>query len=238
MAGQGGVAAKPTVMVFENWRDSGRRGVVILDWSEMRDGPAPLDFDYGTPVGDGLRDANGTLIGGLYAEDYRCGQEDHKAGRPVPRMTTPSYDLGRQDAAERQATTNRLLAEIEERSRSGIEAVRAMLEPGQRATFDAQMAEVHSGRADARMAWQSLSEAQRALLGAACLPDASLAAGKGHDWHVTVAGGGVTNKALASTVRALVRRRLLAWDGDGQRVAVPTDRGRLAAELKGTHPGT
>ena len=52
------------------------------------------------PTRNGLRDERGSLIGGLHVFDYVQGMEDFESGNPPPDMTSPSYDLGRQRAAE------------------------------------------------------------------------------------------------------------------------------------------
>lgn len=52
-------------------------------------------------TGNGLRDESGGLIGGLVVEDYNQGIEDFETGSKPPALTTPSYDLGRQRAAQR-----------------------------------------------------------------------------------------------------------------------------------------
>lgn len=52
--------------------------------------------------GNGLRTAGGSLAGGLDALDYSDGAEDYRNGRPPPRITSASYDLGRQKAAEQR----------------------------------------------------------------------------------------------------------------------------------------
>lgn len=50
---------------------------------------------------NGLRDASGALIGGLIVDDYNKGFEDFEASSPPPSLSSPSYDLGRQRAAQR-----------------------------------------------------------------------------------------------------------------------------------------
>ena len=53
--------------------------------------------------GNGLRTAGGSLAGGLDALYYSDGAADYRAGRAPPRITSASYDLGRQKAAELRA---------------------------------------------------------------------------------------------------------------------------------------
>lgn len=70
-------------------------------------------------MSNGLRDETGALIGGLVVFDYIQGMDDLRAGKPPPDDTTPSYDLGRQRAAEElagNAEVQRWLKEQEERT--------------------------------------------------------------------------------------------------------------------------
>lgn len=48
-----------------------------------------------------LREPGGALIGGLVVLDYLDGIRDFNESNPPPDMTSPSYDLGRQRAAEK-----------------------------------------------------------------------------------------------------------------------------------------
>ncbi len=58
-------------------------------------------------IAQGLRNENGSLTFALDAIDYVRGMDDYVAGNPPPKMSSPSYDLGRareQQKAERKST--------------------------------------------------------------------------------------------------------------------------------------
>lgn len=95
---------------------------------------------------NGLRDENGGLIGGLVVDDYNAGIEDFYAGNPIPDMTSPSYDLGRQRAAEEQERhdqVKRWLAEQDERS---DRAMRELLPPEAYAEYRQKIDAIRAGR--------------------------------------------------------------------------------------------
>lgn len=52
-------------------------------------------------VKNGLRTADGALVGGLVVLDYAQGWDDFNTGAPPPPVTSASYDLGRRRAAEK-----------------------------------------------------------------------------------------------------------------------------------------
>jgi len=64
-----------------------------------------------------LHDESGALIGGLDVLEYNKGIEDYDNGIAPPDVTTTSYDLGRQKAAERASSRRSILDEIESRSK-------------------------------------------------------------------------------------------------------------------------
>lgn len=78
---------------------------------------------------NGLRDETGGLIGGLTVEDYNAGVEDFYAARQAPGITSPSYDLGRQRAAEDQSRHDAVRQWIEDDDRRRDNAMREMLPP-------------------------------------------------------------------------------------------------------------
>ena len=91
---------------------------------------------------NGLRDETGALIGGLVVFDYIAGMADYKAGNSPPDMTSPSYDLGRQRAAEEteaDADFRRNLAEQEEQTEARM---RSILPPDIFAEYQAKIAEI------------------------------------------------------------------------------------------------
>lgn len=50
-----------------------------------------------------LRSESGSLQEPFVAEEYNQGIDDFRARRPAPTITTPSYEMGRQKAAELEA---------------------------------------------------------------------------------------------------------------------------------------
>ena len=214
----------PKILVVEGWRGKGR-GVLVSGWSEMADGPVETGFVAGIPVGDGLRDGNGSLVGGLYEVDYRRGQADFAAGRSPPAVTTPSYDLGRASASEEAALAREVIAAVEARAEAGHRAVREMLGPEARIEFDAGMADIRSGIAGARMEWGSLSPVQRAVASGVLPGGATLVRLPGSGTY----GGKGVSAARASTVAALVARGILEWSGPPRR---PSRVGRTGQESR------
>lgn len=91
--------------------------------------------------GNNLRDANGGLIGGLVVFEYNAGIEDFEAGEPPPEVTSPSYDLGRQRAAEKKAGSAQVTAWLKREGERVDATMEAMLTPEQyieyRASLDA-----------------------------------------------------------------------------------------------------
>lgn len=88
---------------------------------------------------NGLRDENGALIGGLVVLDYTHGMDDFKNGVAPPDDTTPSYDLGRQRAAEQAATTNEVHAWLKRQEQETDERLKRLLSPEQYAQYRAQI---------------------------------------------------------------------------------------------------
>src|SRR5690349_1916129 len=88
---------------------------------------------------NGLRDETGALIGGLVVFDYLDGIKDFEAGKPPPEMTTPSYDLGRQRAAEKAADKAEVQAWIKRQSDETDARLRKLLSPEQYAEYRAQI---------------------------------------------------------------------------------------------------
>lgn len=77
-----------------------------------------------------LRDETGALIGGLVVLDYNAGIEDYEAGKPPPdALTSPSYDLGRQRAAERRATAASVKAWLKRDEEQRDARMRELLTP-------------------------------------------------------------------------------------------------------------
>ena len=228
--------SSPIILAVEGWRGAGR-GVVILDWSEMDRGPVPAEFVYATPDAQGLRDQNGSLIGGLYAVDFQRGIDDFKAGRSAPDLTTASYDLGRQRASEDAAASAEILAKIEADSAAATARVRAMLTPEQRAEYDAVMEDTRSGRSEARMSWQSISDAQRRVIRTLAIGGRRLRRTAGQKFYDAFGEPHAEAKvASAATIRAMVSRRLLAWSGpasDPENRAEMTEKCRLVIDVMG-----
>jgi hypothetical protein len=186
-------SSKPLIMRIEGWQGRGR-GIVILGWSEMDRGPVPdLNQDHGKLVGDGLRDVTGTLVGGLYAEDYARAIDDYGAGRDAPRLTTASYDLGRAKASEDAAAARELVERLRHESDERGRAVRAMLPPEAQADFDRQMEDIRSGAYEARAQWAALSTLQQSVLQEVAVPGARLRRRGDGPWLDVVAdSGGIT----------------------------------------------
>lgn len=95
-------------------------------------------------IEQGLREPSGALIGGLDILDYNQGLTDYQDGNPSPRITSTSYDLGRELGRRREEETAAMLAKIkadQDRSRA---AMRDMIKhrPDLLADYDAKMAEL------------------------------------------------------------------------------------------------
>lgn len=226
--------SEAVVLTVENWRGGGR-GVVILNWSEMDDGPIDTGFAHGAPVGDGFRDEHGSLVGGLYAVDFERGVRDYKDRRPRPEVTTASYDLGRARAAEDAASAQEILDRLNAENSARMAAFREELTDEQRAAFDGEMDRWRSGAPQRQMLWDSISEAQRRLVRLLAEGERVLVRTKHQPSRYEAHGTphAVGNAASAATVRALVARRILAWSGpeqDRELRAGFTDRGRDLAK--------
>lgn len=88
---------------------------------------------------NGLRNETGALIGGLVVEDYVAGIQDFKDGQPSPDFTSPSYDLGRQRAAEERARDNEFKAWMKAQEDRSDKAMREMLPPKAYAEYRQQI---------------------------------------------------------------------------------------------------
>lgn len=67
----------------------------------MRDFIQTRFAEFSDPLSNNnLRDESGGLIGGLVVFDYVDGIKDFEVGKAPPEITTHSYDLGRQRAAQ------------------------------------------------------------------------------------------------------------------------------------------
>lgn len=234
----------PIVMQTDNFRGTGRRALVVLNWSELEQGPVPVDLAASSPpaaaIGQSLRDAQGALQGGLYAIDYQRGIDDFTAGKSPPVAATVSYNLGRQRALEQ----DRREAEARTAKTSRDNASRATaydnLQTARHAAFHAKMDNTDAGTLSLELAWQSLSRWQQVALitmtNSSCslvrLPQNHTRYGVpqdgGSDLPVTIVS--------AATIFALIRRDLAAWVGpvdDLRAAAKLTSRGhRLLAEVR------
>lgn len=88
---------------------------------------------------NGLRDENGGLIGGLVVFDYIQGMDDLQAGKPPPDDTTPSYDLGRQRAAEKLAADAEVQRWLQEQQDATERRMKEMLPPELYAEYRAKI---------------------------------------------------------------------------------------------------
>lgn len=99
------------------------------------------------------------------------------------------------------------------------------------ASYDAKMRDVDSGVYGARMAWHSISAAQRrALVFAASGTGRLVKMNYRSDYGRTVSGDYPTRPIRIKTLRALCSHNLMAWDGgtfDPEAAAVVTERGRF-----------
>lgn len=97
-------------------------------------------------IAQGLRHEDGGLVGGLYLEECLKAAEDYEAGRPPPRLTTPSYDVWRARLAREDSERREVLAKIDAEDARSREAVRRIIiEQGRLdvlADYDAKMAEL------------------------------------------------------------------------------------------------
>ena len=90
-------------------------------------------------MSNGLRDETGALIGGLVVFDYIQGMDDLRAGKPPPDDTTPSYDLGRQRAAEEAASKAEFAAWMKRRDEEADAKMKALLPPEMYAEYRAKI---------------------------------------------------------------------------------------------------
>lgn len=88
---------------------------------------------------NGLRGETGALIGGLIVEDYVQGIEDFKRGTAPPNLTTPSYDLGRQRAAEKAENEANVMAWLKRDAEERDKRMREILTPEQYAEYRASI---------------------------------------------------------------------------------------------------
>lgn len=95
---------------------------------------------------NGLRDATGTLIGGLVVFDYLDGMRDYNTGAAPPDMTSPSYDLGRQRAAEKAEEKADILRKIKEDDRRRMERMKEILSPEDYDELAHKIAAIWAGR--------------------------------------------------------------------------------------------
>jgi hypothetical protein len=114
------------------------------------DGAAVMNVTVGNaPSNNGLRDQGGALIGGLVVEDYNAGIEDFYAGKPVPDLTSPSYDLGRQRAAEEQARHDWVKDWMARQDARSDAAMRELLSPAAYKEFREKIDAIRARCADA-----------------------------------------------------------------------------------------
>lgn len=76
-----------------------------------------------------IRDETGALIGGLDCLDYTKGFEDFIYGRPPPEISSVSYDLGRQRAAEDASAKREIFDWIRRDSDQRMARLKKMLTP-------------------------------------------------------------------------------------------------------------
>lgn len=93
-----------------------------------------------------LRDEHGTLIGGLVVFDYLQGIEDYEKGAAPPDLSSASYDLGRQRAAEKAEAKAAFLASLREADRQRMERMRELLSPEDYEELAHKIAEIWAGR--------------------------------------------------------------------------------------------
>lgn len=95
-------------------------------------------------IAQGLRDESGALTFALVAEEYQQGHIDFEEGAPRPRDTTPSYDLGRARAAEKQAFRTEAKEAMRRDDLERRAVMRKMLadHPAALASWEAAMADI------------------------------------------------------------------------------------------------
>lgn len=100
--------------------------------------------------------------------------------------------------------------------------------PEELAKYDARIRTIDDGTYSARMAWHSISSAQRRLLGHAEKSFAQQDCSNPNRFHVQV--WGMTVRFSRATVRNLCDRGLMAWEGGAftpEALAVITEKGRF-----------
>lgn len=97
-------------------------------------------------TGNNLRDENGALIGGLVVDDYNAGIQDFYDGKSIPDLTSPSYDLGRQRAAEEQARHDWVKEWMAKEDERADKAMRELLPPEAYAEYRQKIDAIRAGR--------------------------------------------------------------------------------------------
>lgn len=97
-------------------------------------------------IAQGLRHEGGSLTFPLVAEEYGAGYDDFRHDRPPPRMTTPSYDLGRARGAREAEAAADLQATLAEQSRRRHAVMQELLagRPDVLADYNAQIATIQA----------------------------------------------------------------------------------------------
>lgn len=93
-------------------------------------------------IDQGLRDETGALTFGLVVEEYSQGFVDFNEGRPAPRITTASYDLGRALGQRKAEERDQVKAWMEEQTARSDRIVREILKdrPDLIALYDRDLA--------------------------------------------------------------------------------------------------
>ena len=115
--------------------------------------PDVKDQDQGGPddlANNKLREGfgrSGALREPLIVDDYNRGYTDFEEGRPPPdRITSTSYDLGRQRAAEKQDVQNEVRELLRKEQARSDAALKALLSPEAWAEHQARIAEIWKGK--------------------------------------------------------------------------------------------
>lgn len=97
-------------------------------------------------IAQGLRHPGGALTFPLNVLDYTQGYKDFKLGNPPPRISSDSYDLGRNRARREAEETAEVMAAIDAEQERRHQSVRAMLadKPEILAEYDAKIAEIRA----------------------------------------------------------------------------------------------
>jgi hypothetical protein len=93
-------------------------------------------------IAQGLRDESGSLTFPLNCEEYSQGFADFRTGAEPPRMSSASYDLGRNLARRKAEEDAEFKAQLAAESERRINAVREVLKdhPEVLAEYDERMA--------------------------------------------------------------------------------------------------